>query len=79
MDTAGEGPAVDDAALETAHVQLGSLLAKCEAVMRGTSLTPSRRTLMDRRVAALRTALHLVDEARSRGGQASHPPRLHEP
>lgn len=53
--------------LELAEVELGSLLRKCEAVLEGSSLSPSRTTLMTRRVAALRTALELVREARSHG------------
>jgi hypothetical protein len=57
---------VDIADPEGAEVELGSLLRKCEAVVRGSALSPSRRTLMVNRVAALQTALELVSEAKSR-------------
>jgi hypothetical protein len=57
---------VENADLELAETQLSSLLSKCEAVLRGTSLSPSRRTLMANRVSALRTALELVHEAKER-------------
>ncbi|MGH3628956.1 MAG: hypothetical protein ACRDRL_16160 [Sciscionella sp.] len=57
---------MDIADLELAEVELVSLLAKCEAVVRGSALSPPRRTLMTNRVAALRTALELVSEAKSR-------------
>lgn len=50
--------------LERAGVELASLLRKCEAVVRGTTLSPSRRTLMTNRVAALQTALELVAQAK---------------
>jgi len=51
--------------LERVEVELASLLRKCEAVVRGSSLSPSRRTLMTNRVAALQTALELVTQAKS--------------
>ena len=51
--------------LERAEVELASLLRKCEAVVRGSTLSPSRQTLMTNRVAALQTALELVVEAKS--------------
>ena len=57
---------MDIADLERAEVELTSLLRKCEAVVRGSTLSPSRQTLMTNRVAALRTALELVAEAKSR-------------
>ncbi len=56
---------MDIADLERAEVELASLLRKCEAVVRGSTLPPSRQTLMTNRVAALQTALELVDEAKS--------------
>ena len=37
---------------ELAEVELGSLLRECEAVVRGSSLSPSQLTLMTNRVAA---------------------------
>jgi len=58
---------VDNEDLELADTQLTSLLSKCEAVLRGTSLSPSRRTLMTNRVSALRTALELVHQEKARG------------
>lgn len=51
--------------LDRAEVELSSLLHKCEAVVRGSTLSPSRQTLMTNRVAALQTALELVAEAKS--------------
>lgn len=51
--------------LELAEVEIASLLRKCEAVVRGSSLSPSRLTLMTNRVAALQTALELVTHAQS--------------
>lgn len=59
------GP-VDDDELDRAETQLASLLHKCEAVLKGTTLSPSRQTLMTNRVAALRTALALVAAERLR-------------
>ena len=56
---------MDIADLERAEVGLASLLRKCEAVVRGSTLSPSRQTLMTNRVAALQTALELVAEAKS--------------
>ena len=50
----------DDAEIDRAETELVSLLHKCEAVLQNNSLSPSRRTLMTNRVAALRTALELV-------------------
>ncbi len=52
------------AELELADVELSSLLGKCEAVLRGSSLSASRRTLMTNRVSALHTALELVRRAK---------------
>lgn len=59
------GP-VDDDELDRAEHQFASLLHKCEAVVQGSTLRPSRQTLMTNRVAALRTALALVAAERSR-------------
>lgn len=56
---------MDIADLENAEVELGSLLRKCEAVVRGSTLSPSRQTLMVNHVAALKIALSLVAEAKS--------------
>lgn len=56
---------MDIADLERAEIELASLLRKCEAVVRGSTLSPSRQTLMINRVAALQTALELVAEAKS--------------
>ena len=56
---------MDIADLERAEIELASLLRKCEAVVRGSTLSPSRRTLMSNRVAALHTALELVADANS--------------
>lgn len=67
MTTGREGSVIKDEDLEVADAQLASLLSKCEAVLRGTSLSPSRQTLMASRVAALRTALELVRQAKARG------------
>lgn len=52
--------------LNTAEEQLSSLLHKCESVLQSTTLSPSRLSLMDSRVRALRTALELVREERER-------------
>lgn len=57
---------LDDDELDRAERQLASLLHKCEAVLQGSTLSPSRQTLMTNRVAALRTALALVDAERLR-------------
>ncbi|OLT39858.1 hypothetical protein BJF86_06330 [Serinicoccus sp. CNJ-927] len=57
---------VDIADLERAEVELASLLRQCEAVVRGSKLSPSRQTPMFNRIAALQTALELVAEAKSR-------------
>lgn len=59
---------ITDDDLDVADAQLTSLLGKCEAVLRGTSLSPSRQTLMTNRVSALRTALELVRQARAQQG-----------
>lgn len=56
---------MDIADLERAEVELASLLSKCESVVRGSALSPSRQTLMTNRVAALRTALELVSAAKA--------------
>lgn len=56
---------VDIADLDLAEIELDSLLRKCEAVVRGSALSPSRQTLMTNRVAALQTALELVTQAKS--------------
>lgn len=56
---------VDRADLDLADKELVSLLRKCEAV-RIDTLSPARQTLMTNRVAALRTAIELVTDARSR-------------
>ena len=67
MTTGGDGNVIKAEDLEVADTQLSSLLSKCEAVLRGTSLSPSRQTLMTNRVSALRTALELVRQAKARG------------
>ena len=67
MTTGGDGNVIKAEDLEVADTQLSSLLSKCEAVLRGTSLSPSRHTLMTNRVSALRTALELVRQAKARG------------
>lgn len=67
MTTSGESNAMNDEDLEMADAQLSSLLSKCEAVLAGTSLSPSRQTLMTNRVSALRTALELVHQTKARG------------
>lgn len=67
MTTSGESNVINDEDLEVADAQLSSLLSKCEAVLAGTSLSPSRQTLMTNRVSALRTALELVHQAKARG------------
>lgn len=56
---------MDIAELNLAEVELGSLLRKCEAVVRGNALSPARQTLMANRVAALQTALKLATQAKS--------------
>lgn len=66
MSTSGESNVINDEDLEVADAQLSSLLSKCEAVLAGTSLSPSRQTLMTNRVSALRTALELVHQAKAR-------------
>ncbi|WP_152353868.1 hypothetical protein [Brachybacterium subflavum] len=59
---------MDDHDLDNAEAQLSSLLHKCESVLRNSTLSPSRRSMMTRRVEALRTALSLVADARDRSG-----------
>lgn len=66
--TGREGNVIKDEDLEVADAQLTSLLGKCAAVLRGSSLSPSRLTLMTNRVSALRTALELVRQAKARQG-----------
>lgn len=56
---------MDIVELESAEFELASLPGKREAVVRGGTLSPSRRTLMVNRVAALKVALNLVDGAKS--------------
>lgn len=56
---------MDIADPERAEVELASLLRKCAAVVRDSTLSPSRLTLMTNRVAALQTALQLVADAKS--------------
>lgn len=56
-------PGADE--LDRAERELESLLRKCEAARQRGTLSPSRQTLMTNRVAALRTALALVADARS--------------
>lgn len=75
MTTGSEGNVIKDEDLEVADTQLTSLLGKCEAVLQGSSLSPSRLTLMTNRVAALRTALELVRQAKEQKGRLSDPPR----
>lgn len=55
---------MDIATLDTAENELCSLLSKCESVLRGSKLSPSRTTLMTNRVEALRTALELIRRAK---------------
>lgn len=62
--------------LDQAERELGSLLRKCEAVLQRASLSPSRTTLMTNRIAALRTALALVAEARVTAEAADESPHL---
>lgn len=57
---------MDSSDLDRAERELGSLLSKCEAVIRNSSLSPSRQTLMTNRIAALRTAMQLVADAKAR-------------
>ena len=45
----------------------GVSVTTARAVLRGTSLSPSRQTLMTNRVSALRTVLELVRQAKARG------------
>lgn len=56
---------MDIADLESAEVELASLLRECEAVVRGSTLSPSQQTLMVNRIAALQIAPRLVTEAKS--------------
>lgn len=56
---------MDIADLDRADIELASLLRKCETVVRNSTLSRSRQTLMINRVAALQTALQLVAEAKS--------------
>lgn len=67
VTTSGESNMINDENLDVADAQLTSLLSKCEAVLRRTSLSPSRQTLMTNRVSALRTALELVHRTKARG------------
>lgn len=67
MTTGDGGKTIKEEDLEVADAQLTSLLSKCEAVLSGTSLSPSRQTLMTNTVSALRTALELVHQAKARG------------
>lgn len=50
--------------LDRAERELVSLLHKCETVLKNSSLSASRTTLMTNRVHALRVAVDLVREAR---------------
>lgn len=56
--------AMDTAELDSAEIELNSLLRKCEAVLQGSTLSQSRTTLMTKRVGALRTALELIHRAK---------------
>lgn len=49
--------------LEEARRALASLLHKCEKTGESAKLGPSQRTLLKNRIAALRVALSLIDEA----------------
>lgn len=59
---------VETADLQLAEAELLSLLRKCEAVLAGRELSPSRTTLMTNRVAALRKAVDLVHQAQAHSG-----------
>ncbi|HMN13101.1 MAG TPA: hypothetical protein PKD55_12325 [Bellilinea sp.] len=48
--------------LEAAHKALLSTLRKCEKVDESTNLPQSQRTLLTRRIAALKMALELIEE-----------------
>ena len=54
---------MDTTELDRAEIELGSLLGKCESVLRNSTLSQSRTTLMTNRVGALRTALELIRRA----------------
>lgn len=54
---------MDSVELDVAERELTSLLLKCESAAERSTLSPGRRTLMDNRVRALRTALQLVADA----------------
>lgn len=56
--------AMDTADLDNAEKELDSLLHKCESVLQGSTLSPSRTTLMTNRARALRTALELIHRAK---------------
>ena len=47
--------------LEEAKTALTSTLRKCEKIQDGKKLAASQRTLLDRRVRALRLALELIE------------------
>ena len=48
--------------LEEAKVALGSTLQKCEKMQEGGKLRSSQKTLNDRRVKALQSALALIEK-----------------
>lgn len=55
-----EKPAFTKKELEAAYKSLASTLQKCEKVQDSTRLGPSQRTLLSRRIAALKLALDLI-------------------
>jgi hypothetical protein len=48
--------------LQEAHRALLSTLYKCEKVQENAKLGPSQRTLLERRIAALKVALALIEK-----------------
>jgi len=55
-------PNYTKAELEEAHRALASTLHKCEKTQESPKLGASQRTLLERRIAALRISLALIEE-----------------
>jgi hypothetical protein len=56
--------------LAEAHRSLSSTLRKCEKVLESAKLPQSQRTLMERRVTALKIALTLINREQSKNDTA---------
>ncbi len=58
--------------LQEAHRALLSTLHKCEKVRENARLGKSQQTLLERRIAALRVALVLIEKEQACMGQTMH-------